>query len=294
MNVAIRWFPARWFSALTGVMETCCLLGGGLGPLILPAFIDSVGWRTTMLYLAVPGILLAFASLLWVRSYPEDSWITVGQVKPSPSREKVIDTFCSSDYALYCLSGFGLFAMISSFGGLWGIPFFNYRFPGEEQEVAASLSMIFLGAGAGAPLIGILAGRLGRQEWIMAGSIVLAILVFILLLATPYPMSRVAPLCFLAGFSSGGYVLVFVQIKRMTPAGYSGIILAGANAAMLLSGPVLQPLTGWILDCQVSREGMLTLRGFQWAFVPLLLFQLLSLLAMGLLIYRRRGHHGKS
>lgn len=284
MTLASRWFPERYFPTLAGVIEAFALVGGGIGPLVLPNIMEVYGWRGAMQAAAVFGVVLAGMIAIFVKSAPP---VSVSDAKLhkvtclSDSEITVSDqsSFDLTSLILCCLYGFGLFAVITSFGGLWGIPFFYERFPGEQESVADMVSLIFIGAAIGAPMLGWFACLLGATRNVMLACAVMSPSLFGVLIFYPCSMGFMGIICFLTGVSSGGYMLAFSVVKKISPPEQVGVLLAITNGSMLLAGPVMQLLIGFILE-GVGQEGLsaLTIHDYQWAFVPLLLCQLMALI----------------
>ncbi|WP_257295257.1 MFS transporter [Endozoicomonas sp. YOMI1] len=285
MNLASRWFPERYFPTLAGAIEAFGLAGGGLGPLILPNLMEAYGWQGAMQAAAIFGAVLAVMIALFVKSTPlvsvsdarlydvtceDGSEINVSEKTP----------FDRASLILCCLYGFGLFAVITSFGGLWGIPFFYERFPGEQEAVADMVALIFVGAAIGAPLLGWLACLVGSMRKIMVVCAIASPVLFSLLIFCPCSMLVMAMICFMAGISSVGYMLAFSVVKSISPPERIGVLLAITNGSMLLAGPVMQLVIGFILE-GIGHDGLsaLSIRDYQLAFVPLLLCQLMALIA---------------
>lgn len=275
MTLASRWFPERHFPTLSGLIESFALAGGGIGPMVLPDIMACYGWQGAMQAAAIFGVVLAGLIVLFVKSKPPRALCDL-EVSSEPATTSGTELDRTS-LTLCCLYGFGLFATITSFAGLWGIPFFYERFPGREAAIADMVSLLFVGAAIGAPVLGWLVCLLGRNRIIMITSATLSFLFFSLLIFWPCSMMGMGLLCFLSGVSSGGYVLAFSAVKRISPLGRSGVLLAITNGSMLLAGPVMQPLIGFILENLGGAS--LTIEVYQLAFVPLLACQLLAMLA---------------
>ena len=286
LNLVSRWFPERWFCGLAGLVEAFALGGGAAGPLVIPGLMESFGWRGAMVMIAIPGCILAVCSLVWVRDCPEGASVS-GQESAGEKTQNGKESFFDRGlYGLYCVFGFGLFGMISCFAGLWGIPFLNVRYPEHTEAVALSVSLIFIGAAIGASLLGFLTSRF-RSLIVMLLSLLAGMASTVLLVFCHCPISLIALLCFITGFACGGYMLVFGEVKKIAPKHFRGVLLAGANGSMLLAGPAMQPLMGWIVDYRIALSGeQVTLTDYQIGLLPLLIMQLFSLLAL-VMIARR-------
>ena len=287
LNLVARWFPDRWFCALAGLVEGFALIGGALGPLFLPSVVADAGWREAMVWVSMIGVVLAVICWLVVRDSPSHINQLELELKHSHELPKIDDRpFNRVKYAWLCLFGFGTFSMISCFGGLWGIPFLNDQFPDQETAVADTVSLVFIGAGFGAPLLGALSSWLNKIRLTMLGALISGMVLSWMLIFCDCSLGGKALISFLVGFSCGGYMLVFSQVKKIGHPRSPGMVLAGANGCMLMAGPVLQPIAGYILHVRQTGENALTVVDFQIAFVPLLLAQLLALVAIVTLLRR--------
>lgn len=287
LNLVSRWFPERWFCALAGLVEGFALLGGAAGPIVFPLLMEDYGWRGAMALAALPGCILAVCSFIWVRDYPENAVIEkkdhAQKSCTGEHNEQPLDGWL---YGLYCLFCFGLFSMIGCFASLWGVPYLNVRYPEQTELVAFSISLIFVGTAIGGPLLGIICTRIPVQ-FVMLLSLLAGMVTTGLLVLCHCPLSLIALLCFIAGFATGGYTLVFGAVRIIAPKQKRGILLAGANGSMLLVGPVLQPMMGWLLDYRISlSDGLATLLDYQFGLLPLFIVQMLALMAIVMIVRR--------
>ncbi|WP_067518121.1 MFS transporter [Endozoicomonas ascidiicola] len=285
LTLACRWMREDQFPAMAGMVEAFAMLGGGLGPIVLPNLLDMCGWQCTMKIVALVGIVISFLILLMVKnapSYPvSDSETDIsGRICSTFKKGEDAETepFNRMAYAQCCIFGFGLFSIISTFGGLWGIPFFYERFPGQEEAVGDVVGVMFLGAGIGAPLLGWLATRLGSSSKVMMGSSVMSVLLFSALIFCPFSLGVLGVLSFFTGFFSGGYILSFSLAKHFSPTNSKGFYLAIINASMLIAAPVMQPLIGLALEAKAPDLDTLSVQDFQIAFLVLILCQLAAII----------------
>lgn len=276
MTLVSRWFPDKWFPPLAGLVETSALAGGALGPVLIPELMAMGGWRQAMVWLALLGVVLAVLIGLFVRNVPPGKVPEV-RVSSHGGLALLIRQKC---FWLCCLYGFGLFAVLTCFGSLWGVPFLCERFPTDQPHAPHAIALLFAGAGIGAPAIGLWASASGRYQQLMGLSALVSLLITGLVIYLPCSLWVMDGLCFLAGLSCGGYMLVFAVVRKVCPRQTHGIALAAVNACLLLGGPVLQPLVGALLSGRQAVSGEPLLGAYQWAFLPLLVVQLLSLLAV--------------
>ena len=214
LNLVSRWFPERWFCGLAGLVEAFALAGGAAGPIVLPGLMEEYSWRGAMAMAAFPGCVLAVCSFIWVKDYPDDADNCQKESADKPDSDNSDQPLNHGLYGLYCVFGFGLFAVISCFAGLWGIPFLNMRYPGQTELVALSISLIFIGAAIGAPLLGVITSRV-CPHFVMLLSLLAGMVTTGLLVFCSCPLSLIALLCFITGFACGGYMLIFGEVKKL-------------------------------------------------------------------------------
>ena len=287
LSLASRWFPERLFPAVSGLVESMAVIGGALGPLILPELMEFAGWRFSVFVLAIWGLFLAVIILLAVRHQPDGcGGADTTPVVKAPGSFSLKKLLGNRQLWLCCSFGFGSFVVINTFAGLWAIPFLEYRFPDGQRLVHGSVALIFTGLALGAPTFGFLASIMGRcRLWMMVS--ILAQMVFAgLVFFSECTLGPVCVLCFLLGFSSGGYVLAFTMIRDFTPVAMLGVALAMANASMLLGGPVLQPIIGtWVQA--MMQQGVSDLDAFRMALPLITGCQLLALFSILLMKGRK-------
>ncbi len=279
MTLVARWFPERWFPVMSGMVESSALVGGAMGPILIPMLMDHSGWRGSMEELAYFGVWLSVLVILFVRDAPE---ATVNPVNKEAS--KVYDwpsLICNSGFWLCCFYGFGVFVVINSFAGLWCVPFFHERFPGESVRVREAVSLIYIGAAVGAPLLGLLSSLTRMTRGVMLTSCIVLIMATIYAFFSGCTLDGMCYCCFGIGFFAGAYMLVFGQVRKLVPESMEGVAMATANGFMLLGGPLMQPLIGFLLGNQ-SEHGLetLALEHYQMAFLVIVGCQLLALLCI--------------
>lgn len=281
MTLMARWFPDHWFPVLSGMVESFGMLGGALGPQLIPDLMEHFGWRGSMFYLAVAGAVLALAIVLIVKDRPDSD---SEEEKPSRQEYNWSALLCNRNFWLCNIYGFGLFALINSFAALWGVPFLVERFPGHEQQVREAISLMFIGVAVGAPILGFIATITGSTRKVMIGSGVTACLLTSYCIFSHCTLNGMCITCFAIGFATGGYMLVFSMVRKLVPDNMVGIAMATSNGMMLLGGPLMQPLIGFVLNAQAGNGlGALDISHYQWAFSVIIVCQLLALLSIGLL-----------
>ena len=65
-----RWFPAKYFALLAGLVQMMSSIGAILGEAPLADVVHQFGWRHTIMYVSAIGIFLAVLVWLLVRDHP--------------------------------------------------------------------------------------------------------------------------------------------------------------------------------------------------------------------------------
>ncbi|MRI34203.1 hypothetical protein EOPP23_14510 [Endozoicomonas sp. OPT23] len=281
LSLVARWFPKKLFPFLSGLIESAAMLGGALGPMLLPGLIEQSGWRDTMLFVAITGVCLSGLLLICVRNPTAN--VSHQDLSEPYQWQQLLNNpslwFC-------CIYGLGLFALISGFAGLWGIPFLESRFHDQLGHSKHAVSLIYLGAAVGAPTLGLLASLTGRAVLIMQVCAVLVIIGSSYIFYSDCDSATMCIYCFGTGFISGSYLLVFSEVRKLVPDSMEGVAMAMANAFMLLGAPIIQPLVGWLLE--LSKDVELSASSYSSALIVIILCQLIAFACICLYGYRLR------
>jgi len=238
-----QWFPGR-FALLAGASQLVAMGGAILGQAPLALTVEGLGWRDTMAWLALIGIVLA---------------VLICVVARDRLRHKRDDTLAgrsgvravAANPQTWLAAGFGL-AMTSpmlGFGALWGVPYLIAVHEVERTTAAAVASLVFLGNGVGGVLFGWWSDRIHmRKHPMLVGGLLCVGAQLSFLLAPGLPIALVATLVFAAGVGGSTMVLAFAVAREHNSLASAGFTIGIINTAVTGSGALLQPLLGWILD----------------------------------------------
>jgi MFS family permease len=248
MKLAALWFPQRRFALLAGLIITFGMLGaiGGQAPLAL--LIDAMGWRHSMLLLAVVGIVLSVLISSFVRNGPrfEEMRAKLGS---SFSWHGLRNILFNPQAWLMAIYGGLMFAPTPAFGELWGVPYMMSIYNVTKPVAAQVISLIFIGWAIGGPLFGWLSDHFGKRlpfMWIgVVGNI---ILMAGILFGSHDNLTRTAVLLFLFGIFSSAFLTVFSLLKETNPEHVTGTAVGFLNMLNTLGPALLQPVFGMMLD----------------------------------------------
>jgi MFS family permease len=243
MSIAGLWFPARRFALLSGLAMMLGMAGGVVGQAPLRLVVDGLDWRGAVLALAGGGVLLGIAAWTTVRDRPKEPGSS-GRMLAGLSR-----VVRNRQTWLIAVAGLGTTGPLLGFAGLWCVPYFVATLGIDRAAAAAITSMVFIGWGVGAPLVGWASDRIGRRRSPFILGLVICTAAMSAILAFPgLPIPVLMALCFGCGFGGSSQIAGFAAAREHNPVAYSGTALGLVNGMVTGAGALFQPLLGWLLD----------------------------------------------
>jgi MFS family permease len=260
MAVAGQWFAANQFAILSGLSMAMGMAGGVFGQAPLRLAVEASDWRTTTLLLAAGGVALSVAAVATVRDRRRGSG-GMGQVLAGLGV-----VLRHRQTWLIAIVGLGTSAPLLAMASLWGVPFLETAYGFTRTQAATLTSVIFVGWGLGAPLIGWLSDRMGRRRAPLLAGLALQTLALAALVYLPgLSVAAVASLCFLVGFLGSAQIVCFALVKENHPAHLSGTGIGFVNGMVTGAGALFQPLVGLLLDLAWTGETALGARVYDTA-----------------------------
>lgn len=290
LRFSASWYRIEEFGTMNGLSFAVGGVGGILATTPFALLVEALDWRSALLFLASLGMVVAIATVVFVRDSPERAGlppiegvpeqprVTLGRAADALSvvlRDRM--TWIVS-LLLFCTGGVNLTLL-----GLWGIPYVVQMY--DTTVTMASMYTLLTGVGmvVGPPVFGRISDRTGRRNgYIIAGTVVyIAVLLPPALVGTP-PLVFVAALFFLSGFLFGAFVLTYPIIKERHTSRVSGISLGAINGASFFGASLLPYLMGFALDAYWTGElfngvRVYTVTGYRMAFALACLAGVISL-----------------
>ena len=183
-----------------GLHQTGGALGGFIGPMVTGVLALVFGWRSTIILLAVPGVILA--ATLWYSINPERDHVQAPQ--PRKNQSGIADLKKYTPSIIFIIAAFIYILGLRGTDVFAGLYFGTGRGMGIAQ--ASFLFSMLKAAGLfSAPICGELSDRYGRKRVL----IILVVIESLSLLAITFSPSIILPLpCLLFGFASFGMLAV--------------------------------------------------------------------------------------
>jgi len=247
MAVAGQWFPPTRFALLSGLAMMLGMAGGVFGQAPLRLAIEALDWRAASLLLGLGGLAIAVSSWATVRDRRRASG---GLGRMLGGLGQVLR---NRQTWLIAGAGLGTTAPLLGFAGLWGVPYLAVTHGLDRSAAAGVTSVLFIGWGLGAPVLGWLSDRIGlRRPPFVAGLAICASAVAALVYLPGLPVPAVIALCFVCGFGGSAQIVGFAAVREHNGAAVSGAAIGFVNAAVTGGGALYQPLLGWLLDLNWS------------------------------------------
>ena len=248
LKVACEWFTPARFAVMSGLTNMMGTLGGTFGGPPLAWLVNNCGgWRQATLILAGTGVAMTVFSWVMIRDHPASSKIHHRHEMPVKKSLKFLVT--NPQIGLIALFGSLMWLPIAAFAELWGVPYLMQTYGIDNECASLATVMIFMGFAIGGPLAAWVSEKFKSRLFVMKLSSISLFTIFMIIVWGPeIPLSAMFCLLFAAGVCNGGQVLTFACIKEISSKRISGTAIGFANAIVMMSGVVFQPLLGEILD----------------------------------------------
>lgn len=294
IRLATTWFPPIKLGLIVGLTQALGKLGATVGQGPMSFLVSAVGWRDTMLLIALFFFILAVLLYCFIQDAPgpfHHRHVQKYRVSIAESLRLVICNRQSWLNALY--SGF-LFAPTAVLGESIGPAWLQYGHGFTTHSAAFAIGLVFIGWGISGPISGWLSDKMGRRKPIMIISSVCGLLLMTVI--TYYPTLSNTTICILLliyGITNTGAVIAYAVSTELFSINVVGTSVAFTSMISIFVGISMQPLVGTFIDLASGARSyhveQLTLHDFNAGLWILPLCSLIALL-LSLTIRETRCH----
>lgn len=283
LKLATIWLPPDRFALVSGLSMALGQVGAIMGNLLLTSMVTNIGWRPTMHWGAVLGVILMVVIFMVVRDSgkyqyhaPSSTRSPVSTIQFSEVLKGFLIIVRNPQMWLVGLISCLMYLSTSTFAELWGNPYLRQSYHYSPAMAAQVISTIFLGWAIGGPVVGWFSDWIRQRRLPMTvGCVVAAVLIAMVIYVPNLPVWAVSLSFFIFGFFSGAQVIVFAVAREISPEQSAGTAVAVTNMMTMLGGVMFQPLIGKILDVHahggtiVNGIPMYTIGDYQLALLVL-------------------------
>lgn len=265
VKVASLWFAPRRLPLVIGLTLMMGTIGAATAGKPLAHMVAALGWQKAMFSIAFGGILMAIAAWLLI----EDRQHSVFAENEPPkdisgmSMQEVIKDLFESLYAIiskprtWLLGAYGLFMYfpLAGFGDLWGASYLESVYGMDRITANAVVTAFYFGVGLGSPCWPWVLSYTRSYQLSMLLSALLTGAFFGSFIFLPnMGVAITAILLFLTGAAAGGQFLAFSAVAEINDPSRTGTASGVHNMLCMISGVIVQPLFGFVLDRNVQID----------------------------------------
>lgn len=263
--LASRWFAHRHFALTAGLVQLGAALGCMMGGGPLAILVNHFGWRSTLFWMGWITLLLSLVFWFVIRDTPL-SQPQHSEKQPSLPFLKILK---QRQIIWISLLGFISWVPVTGIASLWGLPYLMEVYGWTNEQAGYVYTLFWLGLGLGSPCVGLLSDRLKSRKLPFYVCLSLGFLACLLYVDAPHlPVWLIYMVLLVLGFSASLQSLTFALAKDIVPHRHFVAVSGLINLAAVLTGVVLQPLMGFMIDLSFAcplfhyQAAFLLLAGF--------------------------------
>jgi MFS family permease len=245
--VASRWFPAKYFALIAGIIQALACVAAIAGQVPLADLVAKFGWRSTIFGIFIIGLVLVILIPLIMRDYPD------GKVPPPKKKighgeiENLRVVFRNNQTWVMALYTFLVWAPVTIFAALWGVDFLRESYDVSIQVSAEMVACLWIGIAVGSPLFGWWSEKIGLRVLPLFVSGLIGFLAAMVVIYVKMPIPVLLMVLFIFGLGASGQTLSFAVIRDNNPPGTVGTAMGFNNTACVAGGAICQPLVGYLI-----------------------------------------------
>lgn len=256
-HVLRQHYPLRQFAFMIGLSETLGFIATVIGMIMLGSLITHWGWRSFINLAGLVGLIIAY--LCW--KYIPDAKTQ----KHNAHGNQLLRILSTGKIWINGLFVGLSFTVVTVFGALWAIPFFQLKLSCDIQTASWVCAMFFLGTAFSCPLFGFLSTRFKKRiPMILFSCLMTAGLLLVVLYIPTKNVFMMSFLMFMVGIACGAYMLAYTIANELAPPDAQSTCAGFTNTLAVITTPLLQPLVGYELD-YLNQTGVYSLASYQTA-----------------------------
>lgn len=243
MKLISYWLHPKHFALVAGLMIAFGILGAVGGQAPLSAALARFGWRNTLLTDGIIGLGLAGLFYLTVQNK--------SLTEPGPRLafyEGLLAVARQKQSWLISVYSGLVFAPLSAFAGLWGIPYLMQLYQKNRTDIAALMSLVFIGFAIGSPLSGWLSGKIKARKPLLFYAALLPALCLSGIIYLKMSLLLLGVLLGLFGLFTGFFFVSFAAIREINDQRSTATAMGFINTFNALGGALAIPIIGYLLD----------------------------------------------
>ncbi|MAP24922.1 MAG: MFS transporter [Rickettsiales bacterium] len=251
-------FPTDLFSRILGITVAIGLIGALYGSKPFYHLMQRYDWQICVLILMGVGLILAVAMYFIL---PEDQGGSGNEIS---LRAQVKDLFGNKSVILISLFAGFMVAPLEGFADIWGTEFLMRLYNQSKEAMAFYPSLIFIGMGIGAPMIGALSDATKKYFLIIMAAAMIMAGIFMLLLFVPLPQVWLPVLLIVLGVCSAYQIPAITKATFYVPEKLVGFTTAFVNMVIMMFGYLYHGVIGAALGQNLETgAAMYTLAQFK-------------------------------
>lgn len=246
IKIASIWIHPKLLTLFVGLALIVGTTGAVSGNYPLSLMLEAYDWRFVNIILGViSSIIAAISWFVILDGKSSDKSLHVSREPLLLSLKTIISKPQTWVFGLY---GMMMYAPLSGFGDLWGIPFVMKLYNLDKSEASKALSYFYIGVGVGSPLWSVILTYLQSYKKTMILSAVGSFLFMTYIIyAAPESYGIALILYFCAGLMCAGQFVAFGGVADINERHRTATASGFHNMLCMISGVILQPLIGKLL-----------------------------------------------
>jgi MFS family permease len=246
--IATNWISRKHLALLTGLTQTCGMLGAIFGQKYVEVVMKHYSWQTIWVQSFIFGSVLAVILYFIIPKRPLDIQQRIIKQGYGHIRQNLKSVLKNKQTWLVGIYGGCIFLPTTILAMIWAVPFFQDSYHLPLNQITNLSSMLFAGWIVGAPLMGLISDHAGNRKHTMAVGILLTFVLMMTILYIPQLPDYMLVTCmFLTGIFSGAELIAIAYTCEVNPVDAKGAAIGVTNFIIFSFSALIAPLVGILL-----------------------------------------------